>query len=43
MAILKLNNGNYQARLQGADGGMLTKVFSTKGDAKLQESKLPGG
>ena len=39
MAILKLKNGNHQARLQGADGRMLTKVFRTKRDAEFQELK----
>lgn len=37
MAILKRNNGYYQARVEGPDGRMLTKVFHNQRDAENQE------
>jgi integrase len=39
MAIRKLYNGHYQARLEGADGKYLTRVCRTKGEAEEQERK----
>lgn len=39
MAVRKLYNGHYQARLEGADGKYLTRVFRTKGEAEEQERK----
>lgn len=37
MAIRKLYNGHYQARLEGPDGRYLTRVFPTKALAEDQE------
>lgn len=39
MAISRKSNGNYQARVVGPDGKVLTRVFATKRDAELQELK----
>ena len=39
MAVNKLTNGNYQARLQGVDGRILSKVFTTKAEAENQHMK----
>lgn len=39
MAVKKLYNGHYQARVLGPDGRYLTRVFPTKADAKAQEDK----
>ena len=39
MAIKKLYNGHYQARLEGPDGRYLTRVFATKTLADEQERK----
>lgn len=37
MAIFKRKNGTYQARVEGPDGRLLSRVFSTLRDAENQE------
>lgn len=39
MAVTKLYNGKYQARVEGPDGRYLTRVFRTKSEAIEQEAK----
>ncbi len=39
MAVIKLKNGKYQAKLLGADGNVLSRVFTTKREAQEQDQK----
>ncbi len=39
MAIIKRTNGTYQARLQGADGLILSRVFLSKAEAQRQDAE----
>jgi integrase len=40
MAVTKLSNGTYQAKLRGIDGRWITKVFHVRKDAEIYETDL---